>query len=140
MKKRIYYHDTDTSGAVYHANYLKFLEEARSEYLEERGLTVKGLLARGVGFAVRRQEMEYKAPSLYGDTLDIQTRVKEHTPYRIVFAYTIHNQDGRLIGKAETDLVCVGPDLKLVEIPPEVKARLEKDTLSAENGPLQHKP
>ena len=54
MKRRIYYYDTDTSGAVYHANYLKYLEETRSEYLEERGLTVKGLLERGVGFAVRR--------------------------------------------------------------------------------------
>lgn len=126
MKRRIYYYDTDTSGAVYHANYLKYLEEARSEYLEARGLTVKGLLARGVGFAVRRQEMEYKAPALYGDELEIKTWVKEFTPYRIVFAYTLHNQDARLIGKAETDLVCVGPDLKLIELPAEIKAALEK--------------
>lgn len=125
MKKKIYYHDTDTSGAVYHGNYLKFLEEARSEYLESCGLTVKGLLDSGVGFAVRRQEMEYKAPAVYGDTLDIQTSVKEYTPYRIIFAYTLHNQDGRMIGKAETELVCIGPDLKLIEIPPAVKAALE---------------
>jgi len=127
MKRRIYYYDTDTSGAVYHANYLKYLEEARSEFLEERGLTVKGLLERGTGFAVRRQEMEYKFPALYGDTLEIKTSIKEYTPYRIVFAYAIQNQDGKLIGRAETDLVCVGRDLKLVEIPPEVKAALDKE-------------
>ena len=127
MKRRIYYYDTDTSGAVYHANYLKYLEETRSEYLEERGLTVKGLLERGVGFAVRRIEMEYKAPALYGDVLDIKARVKEFTPYRIVFTYDIHNQDGRLIGRAETDLVCVGRDLRLIELPEEIKAALEKD-------------
>jgi acyl-CoA thioester hydrolase len=125
MKRRVYYYDTDCSGAVYHANYLKFLEEARSEYLEARGLTVKGLLDVGVGFAIRRQEMEYKFPALYGDTLDISTAVKEHTPYRIVFAYTITNQDGRLIGKAETDLVCVGRDLKLMELPAAVVAALK---------------
>ncbi|OGR68448.1 MAG: hypothetical protein A2081_04735 [Elusimicrobia bacterium GWC2_61_19] len=124
MKRRVYYYDTDCSGAVYHANYLKFLEEARSEYLEARGLTVKGLLDQGVGFAIRRQEMEYKYPAFYGDTLDIATSVKEYTPYRIVFAYTLSNQDGRLIGKAETDLVCVGKDLKLIELPPAVKERL----------------
>jgi YbgC/YbaW family acyl-CoA thioester hydrolase len=124
MKRRIYYYDTDTSGAVYHANYLKYFEEARSEYLEARGLTVKGLLERGVGFAIRRQEVEYKFPSLYGDTLDIETKVKEYTPYRIVFSYLVHNQDGKLIAKAETDLVCVGKDLKLIEIPEEVKVRL----------------
>lgn len=127
MKRKIYYHDTDTSGAVYHANYLKFLEEARSEYLEERGLTVKGLLERGTGFAVRRVEMEYKAPALYGDTLEIAASVREFTPYRIVFEYTLHNQDGRLIGRAETDLVCVGRDLKLAELPPDVRAALERE-------------
>ena len=127
MKRRIYYYDTDTSGAVYHANYLKYLEETRSEYLEERGLTVKDLLSRGVGFAIRRQEMEYKAPALYGDILEIKAWVKEFTPYRIVFAYAIHNQDARLIGKAETDLVCVGPDLKLIELPDDVKTALAAD-------------
>ncbi len=127
MKRRIYYYDTDTSGAVYHANYLHFLEEARSELLERNGLSVKGLLDRGVGFAIRRQEMEYKAPTLYGDTLDIKIWIKEFSPYRIVFAYTLHNQDGRLIGKAETDLVCVGRDLKLVEIPSDVRAALERE-------------
>ncbi len=125
MKRRIYYYDTDTSGAVYHANYLNYLEEARSEYLEERGLTVKALLERGVGFAVRRQEMEYKYPAFFGDTLTIETGVKEFTPYRIVFSYTLHNQDGRLIGRAETDLVCVGRDLKLIELPGEIKNVLQ---------------
>lgn len=125
MKRRIYYYDTDTSGAVYHANYLKYLEEARSQYLEERGLTVKGLLERGVGFAVRRVEMEYKFPALYGDTLEITAQVREFTPYRLIFVYTLHNQDGKLIGKAETELVCVGRDLKLIEIPAEIKAALQ---------------
>lgn len=128
MKKRIYYHDTDHSGAVYHANYLKYLEEARSEYLEERGFGVKRLLDSGVGFAVRRQEMEYKYPAFYNDTLEIKISVKEFTPYRIVFAYTLHNQDGKLIGKAETDLVCVGRDLKLAELPAEIKAALAKES------------
>ncbi|OGS12791.1 MAG: hypothetical protein A2234_08765 [Elusimicrobia bacterium RIFOXYA2_FULL_58_8] len=126
MKKKIYYHDTDFSGAVYHANYLKFLEEARSEFLEARGFTVTGLLARGIGFAVRRQEMDYKAPAVYGDTLEIETRVKEFTPYRIVFAYTLRNQNGLLIGKAATDLVCVGRDLKLLELPEDLTAALKR--------------
>lgn len=121
MKRRIYYYDTDCSGAVYHANYLKYMEEARTEYLERRRLTVKGLLEKGVGFAVRRQEVEYKYPALYDDTLDIEVTVKEYTPYRIVFSYKISNQDARLLAKAETDLVCVGRDLKLVELPDEVK-------------------
>lgn len=128
MKKKIYYHDTDHSGAVYHANYLKYLEEARSEFLEERGFGVKALLDAGVGFAVRRQEMEYKYPAFYNDTLEIKIWIREFTPYRIVFAYTLHNQEGRLIGKAETDLVSVGRDLKLSELPDELKAALAENT------------
>jgi acyl-CoA thioester hydrolase len=131
MKRRIYYYDTDHSGAVYHANYLKYLEEARSEYLEARGFSVKGLLEAGVGFAVRRQEMEYKLPALFGDTLEIGTRVREHTPYRIVFSYTLHNQEGRLVAKGETDLVCVGRDLKLLEIPEKLKAALAAEAAGA---------
>ncbi len=128
MKKKIYYHDTDHSGAVYHANYLKYLEEARSEFLEARGFGVKALLDSGVGFAVRRQEMEYKYPAFYNDTLEIRIWIKEFTPYRIVFAYTLHNQEGRLIGKAETDLVSVGRDLKLAELPAGLKASLAEST------------
>ena len=124
MKRRIYYYDTDCSGAVYHANYLNFFEEARSEFLEAHGFTIKELLERGVGFAVRRQEAEYKRPALYGDVLDIETSVTEFTPFRIVFSYKVTNQSGDLVVKAETDLVCVGRDLKLIEIPEEIKASL----------------
>ena len=121
MKKRIYYHDTDHSGAVYHAGYLKFLEEARSEYLEERGHSVKSLMERGVYFVVRHQEMEYKHPAFYDDVLEIKTAVKECTNVRIKFSYEIHNQNGRLIGRATTDLVSVGRDLKLAELPEDIK-------------------
>jgi acyl-CoA thioester hydrolase len=136
MERRIYYYDTDCSGAVYHANYLKFLEEARSEYLEARGLTVKGLLDEGTGFAIRRQEAEYKFPAFYGDVLKIETRVKEFTPYRIVFSYLVHNQAGRLLLKAETDLVCVGRDLKLIEIPDRVMAALKAEGRAGGAGTL----
>lgn len=124
MRKRIYYHDTDCGGVVYHGNYLKFLEEARTEYLEERGLSMKDLLDRGIGFVVKRQDMDYKSPAYYGDTLEIETRVKEHTAYRIIFVYNIKNQDGKLVGTASTDIVCVGRDLKIMEIPPIIKAQL----------------
>ena len=99
MKKRIYYHDTDCGGVVYYGNYLKFLEEARSEYLEDMGFSVKSLMDQGILFVVRRQEIEYKHPAVYGDTLEIKTLVKEHSHVRIQFAYEILNQDGKLLSK-----------------------------------------
>lgn len=124
--KRIHYHDTDLSGAVYHANYLKFFEEARYDFLAEKGFPVEKLVAGGTGFAVRHQEMEYKAPAFYGDELTIEIAIKEITPYRIVFSYIIKNQSQRLIGKAATELVCVNKSLELTEIPADLADALKQ--------------
>jgi acyl-CoA thioester hydrolase len=124
MKVRIYYHDTDCGGVVYYANYLKYLEEARSEYLETRGLIVKDMLAQGIGFVVARQEIDYKSPAVYGDTLEVRTRVTESSLTRVNFEYDIINQDGRLIACAKTVLVFVDKALKPKRIPEEVLKKL----------------
>ncbi len=86
-------------------------------------------------FTVKRREVAYKAPELYGDILDIRARVKEFTPYRIVFAYSPHNQDGRIVIKAGTDLVRIWRDLRLPDLPAGVKAAPKKDR----HGPLLYK-
>ena len=124
MKVRIYYHDTDCGGVVYYANYLKYLEEARSEYLETRGLIVKEMLAQGIGFVVARQEIDYKSPAFYGDTLEIKTRVTEASLTRVNFEYDIANQDGKLVASAKTVLVFVDKTLKPKRIPEEVLKKL----------------
>ncbi len=123
MKRRVYYHDTDCAGVVYYGNYLKFLEEARTEYMEERGLSVKALLDAGFGFVVKRQEIDYKYPARYGDTVEIETRVTEVTPFRARFEYDLKNQDGRPLAKAVTEMVCVGPDFKMRELSPELRSK-----------------
>lgn len=130
MKKRIHYHDTDCGGVVYYGNYLKFLEEARTEYLEDRGMFLKELMEEGVWFVVRRQEIEYKSSARYGDELEIKTWIKEFSNVRIQFEYEIKNQDGLLLTKAVTDMVCVGKDLKLKEMPDKLKMVLKKGIVS----------
>ncbi len=125
MKKRIFYHDTDCGGVVYYGNYLKFLEEARSEYLELHGYSVKKLMDEGFMFVVARQEVEYKAPAFYDDTLNIETVITEISSIRVEFSYTITNQHGKLTTKAKTVLVCVGADIKPRSIPPELRAALK---------------
>lgn len=124
MKIRIYYHDTDCGGVVYYANYLKYLEEARSEYFETRGLIIKELLAKGIGFVVARQEIDYKLPAVYGDTLQINTRITESSLTRVNFEYDITNQDGKLIASAKTVLVFVDKTLKPKRIPEEILKKL----------------
>ena len=125
MKKKIYYHDTDCGGVVYYANYLKYLEEARSEYFEERGLIIKDMLKDGIGFVVARQEIDYKSPSFYGDTLEVKTRVTDASLTRVNFEYDIVKDSGPLVASAKTVIVFVDKTLKPKRIPEDILKKLE---------------
>jgi acyl-CoA thioester hydrolase len=126
VEKRIYYHDTDCGGVVYYANYLKYLEEARTELFEEAGFTIKGLAEKGVLFVVARQEIDYKLPAAYGDILQVDTWVSGNSGVRLNFEAKIINQKGQLIAKAKTVLVCVAGDFKPQAIPDEICEKLAK--------------
>jgi acyl-CoA thioester hydrolase len=121
MKKKIYYHDTDCGGVVYYANYLKYLEEARTEYFSDNGVDIKVWSDKGVLFVVARQEIDYKAAGRYADILDIKTWVSEISGVRLNFDSEIKNQDGALVTKAKTILVCVDSGLKPRAIPDEIR-------------------
>jgi acyl-CoA thioester hydrolase len=124
-KVKIYYHDTDCGGVVYYANYLKYLEEARTEFLRERGVLIKDMIKdHGALFVVARQEVDYKSPAFYGDVLAINTRVTNVSGVKVEFEYDINNQDGRLISRAKTILVCVDNALKPKPIPAEIKEKI----------------
>lgn len=123
MRVKIYYYHTDSGGVVYYARYLEFLEEARTEFFADKGFSIKDLAEQGVMFVVARQEIDYKFPALYGDTLSIDTRISEMSAVRINFENEIKNQDGRLIAKAKTVLVCVNSELKPQVIPEEIRSK-----------------
>ena len=95
MEVRIYYEDTDCGGIVYYANYLKYFERARTQYLEERGLSVSALMQAGRLFVVVHAEVEYRAPAYYGETLDIETTVPEMSPASITFAHVVRERRSR---------------------------------------------
>ncbi len=124
MKIRIYYHHTDCGGVVYYANYLNFLEEARTEYFALKDASIKQLADSGTMFVVARQEVDYKFPAVYADELDIQTQVGLVTGVRIEFLHEIYNQNKQLIVKAKTILVCVDKNLKPQAIPEELRKKL----------------
>lgn len=124
MKQRIYYHHTDCGGVVYYANYLKFLEEARTEFLEDRGLSVKELSQKGILFVVARQEIDYKSPAFYGDILQIDTRLLNISAVKLEFEYDIKNQNNQLVSKAKTLLVCVDKNLKPQSIPGDICSKI----------------
>ncbi|MBI4982811.1 MAG: acyl-CoA thioesterase [Candidatus Omnitrophica bacterium] len=124
IKKRIYYHHTDCGGVVYYGNYLSFLEEARTDFLEEKGVLVKDLAVQGTLFVVARQEIDYKFPSFYGDILEIVTHISEISGVRINFEYDIKNQNNQLVSRAKTILVCVDSNLKPKPIPEEIRRKI----------------
>ena len=123
-QQHIYYHHTDCGGVVYYANYLKFLEEARTEYFELKHASIKQLADSGIMFVVARQEIDYKFPAKYGDELDVQTQIGTMTGVRIEFLHEIYNQDKQIIVKAKTMLVCVDKNLKPQAIPEELRLKL----------------
>jgi acyl-CoA thioester hydrolase len=125
MEKRIFYYDTDCGGVVYYANYLKYLEEARTEYFESRCIFVKDLHANGIGFVVARQEIDYKSPAVYDDVLDITTKINNISRVSLEFEYEIKiKKDGRIVARAKTVLVFVDKNVKPKSIPEDIKAKL----------------
>jgi acyl-CoA thioester hydrolase len=70
---RVYYEDTDFSGNVYHANYLKFCERARSDFLRVLGLDQTAMFAEGAAFVVRRMNCEFLKPAKFDDVLTVET-------------------------------------------------------------------
>jgi len=126
MKIKIYYHHTDCDQVVYYAKYLEFLEEARTKFFEDKDISIKELVKQGIQFVVARQEIDYKAPAFYADTLSIDTRVTEVGRAKIDFAYEIKNQNNQLISTARTVMVCVNGNFKPQVIPEEIRNKVAK--------------
>jgi acyl-CoA thioester hydrolase len=124
MKIKIYYHHTDSGGVVYYARYLDFLEEARTEFFERKGISYDDMVKQGTQFVVARQEIDYKAPAFYADTLSIDTRITEASRVKLDFSYEIRNQNNQLITTARTVMVCVNSDLKPQAMPEEIRNKL----------------
>ncbi len=125
-KIKIYYHHTDCGGVVYYANYLHFLEDARTEFLAQRGINIKELIQKGAFFVVSHQEVDYKAPAGYGDTLGITTQVKEVTGVRINLEHKVKKDGLILVAEAKTTLAFVGRDFRPKPIPLEMREKIKK--------------
>lgn len=113
---RVYYEDTDLAGIVYYANYLKFIERARSEWVRELGIDQLGLRAGGVSFAVRRIEADYLRPARFDDELSVATWPVSASAARIELCQEVLRGAERLFA-ARVHLVAIGPAGKPVRLP-----------------------
>lgn len=93
---RVYYEDTDMGGIVYHANFLKFIERARSDMVAGLGLDQNAMRDGGLVFAVRRIEADYLRPARFADDLEVSTRIVSATGARLVLDQRVLRGDETL--------------------------------------------
>lgn len=107
---RVYYEDTDASGVVYHADYLRYFERARTEWLESRGQDHRTLADRyGLAFTLADMTVRFIRPARLGDRLVVTAEIGEHRRARIVFEQEIWRSDELLIhGKFTVACVSIG--------------------------------
>jgi len=124
---KIYYEDTDCGGVVYYANYLRYMERARTEYLESRGFGVKALITdEGTIFMVLRVEIDYRSPARYGDTILVETRVRDVTRATMIFEHVMRDKGtGRVFVECMAKMVIVDPHGKPKRLPVEYAERLK---------------
>jgi len=123
---RIYYEDTDFSGNVYHAAYLKFFERGRTEFLRALGIHHSELAQQGLAFAVRSMEIEFLAAARIDDLLTVTTKVAEATGVRLILDQTIL-RDQTVLTRARVLVVAIKTGGGPARLPPELRARLEAD-------------
>lgn len=114
---RVYYEDTDMAGIVYYANYLKFIERARSDWVRERGVDQNAMKNEdGVVFAVRKVEADYLMPAKFDDELVVETRAIQVTGARLVMEQIVKRHND-LLFQAIVTIVCVGETGQAARLP-----------------------
>lgn len=116
---QVYYEDTDFSGVVYHANYLKYFERAR-EHAIGSAVLARMFADDGLGFVVYKVELTFSDGAVFADLLDIRSTYELEGPYRMNWTQEAWRPDGkRPAVKGVVQLVCVNRDRQLVPIPQE---------------------
>jgi acyl-CoA thioester hydrolase len=126
MEVKIYYRDTDCGGVVYYSNYLDYFERARTEWMEQRGVSVKDLADKGIIFIVKKAGVDYKTPAKYGQTLEIDTIADNISGASLNFFYKIKEKHTRqMIVEGSTKMVCINDKLKPRRIPEDILEKLK---------------
>jgi acyl-CoA thioester hydrolase len=116
---RVFYEDTDAGGIVYYANYLKFFERARTEWLRQLGINQAKFLEQNLGFVVRRVVMENISSAHLDDLITVHSEIALLKRASLVFKQSIVNQDSVLLCTAEVLVACIDHKLtKPCAIPP----------------------
>ena len=105
---RVFYEDTDFSGYVYHANYLKYCERARSDFLRVIGVDQNAMFVEGQAFVVRHMDCEFLRPAKFEDVLEVETRLVEMSGARFELAQLVKRGDEHLFAAKVTVAIIDG--------------------------------
>ena len=117
---RVYYEDTDLAGIVYYANYLKFIERARSEWVRDLGIDQAQMKAEGLVFAVRRVVADYLLPARYDDLLCVETKLLPGSGARLVLQQDVKRGDASLFSATVT-IICMTTDGAMTRLPAAIR-------------------
>ena len=121
MDIRVYYEDTDLGGVVYYANYLRFIERARSEWIRDLGINqIKMRNEEQAVFVVTKLKADYLSPAHFDDMLTVDTEIKVVSPVRAYFYQNIFRED-EVIFKAEVCVACTSSSGKVQRLPEKIK-------------------
>ena len=121
MNIRVYYEDTDLGGVVYYANYLRFIERARSEWIRDLGIDqIKMRNEEKAIFVVTKIKADYLSPAYFDDVLMVDTRIKVVSPVRAYFYQNIFRKE-EVIFKAEVCVTCTSNSGKVQRLPEKIK-------------------
>lgn len=125
IELRVNYSETDQMGVVYHAQYLIWLDRARTEHLRATGTSYADLERIGLRLAVGEARVRYRQPARYDDIVRVRCWVRELASRRVTFGYAVdHAGDGRLLATAETSLMVLDREFNWARLPTAVAARL----------------
>ena len=123
---RVYYEDTDFTGVVYHANYLRYFERGRSDFLRLRGISHTELRSREIpmAFVVRRMEIDFAKAARVDDALVVHTLYEAQKGPRVLIRQRIE-RNGEIIASAAVEVACIRLDGRPLKPPADVVAALQ---------------
>lgn len=113
-KRTVQYYETDKMGITHHSNYIRWMEEARVDYLEQIGWSYAKLEQTGVVSPVVNVDVNYKKPTTFSDEITIKASIIEYSGVKVIFKYVMTNKNGDVVCEARSIHVFLGTDGKVL--------------------------
>lgn len=127
VKEKVRFVETDMMGVAHHANYFRWFEMGRVEYLRQAGISLLEMMADDIVFPITHVECQYRSSAKFDDIILIETRMTEVSQVKMSFSYKIFREaDGTLLATGNTQNVFTGKDGKIVRLPAKYFMKLKE--------------